>query len=127
MGYITRIDSNGDAEGNFTLVARRRLGRDWGIYPVGSFYLNQNTTGLPVSMFSRIPLLSLPQPKDNFTGKNIMLYYIMVYGGYFLFISMQYYRRLAGADLGILFFEGGGGSWQEFFGGGGGVRVLYNL
>ena len=123
MGYITRIDSNGDAEGNFTLVARRRLGRDWGIYPVGSFYLNQNTTGLPVSMFSRIPLLSLPQPKDNFTGKNIMLYY-MVYGGYFLFISMQYYRRLAGADLGILFF-GGGGVMAGILRGG--VRVLYNL
>ena len=48
MGYITRIDSNGDAEGNYTLLARRKGPDGWGIMPVGTFFLNEDKTGLPV-------------------------------------------------------------------------------
>ncbi len=48
MGYITRIDSNGDAEGNYTLFARKKIEGVWGIVPVGTFFLNDNKTGLPV-------------------------------------------------------------------------------
>ena len=56
MGYITRIDSNGDAEGNYTLLARRKGPDGWGIMPVGTFFLNENKTGLPVSITSEASL-----------------------------------------------------------------------
>ncbi len=49
MGYITRIDSNGNAEGNYTLLARKKGPGGWGVMPVGTFFLNENKTGLPVS------------------------------------------------------------------------------
>ena len=52
MGYILRINSLGDSEGNFSLVARRMHDSDseqFGMYPVGVFRLNQNLTALPVS------------------------------------------------------------------------------
>ena len=56
MGYITRIDSNGDAEGNYTLLARRKGPDGWGIMPVGTFFLNENKAGLPVSITSEASL-----------------------------------------------------------------------
>ena len=53
MGYINRINAAGDAEGNFTLVARK-LGSNgrWGLHPVGVFQLNEDTQTLvlPVSI-----------------------------------------------------------------------------
>ena len=52
MGYILRINSLGDSEGNFSLVARRMHDSEseqFGMYPVGVFRLNQNLTALPVS------------------------------------------------------------------------------
>ena len=54
MGYMTHIDDHGDTQGNFTLLARKRSPRDgekkapYGMYPVGTFLLNQNDTKLPV-------------------------------------------------------------------------------
>ena len=59
MGYMTRVDSNGDAEGNFTLVARKFVDGKWGLHPVGSFFLNQNTTGLPVWHMNRLKIRCL--------------------------------------------------------------------
>ena len=53
MGYINRINAAGDAEGNFTLVARKRGSNGiWGLHPVGVFQLNEDTQTLvlPVSM-----------------------------------------------------------------------------
>lgn len=62
MGYINRINAAGDAEGNFTLVARKygSNGR-WGLHPVGVFQLNEDTQTLvlPVSMsilISKLPV-----------------------------------------------------------------------
>ena len=55
MGYILRINSLGDSEGNFSLVARRMHDSDaeqFGMYPVGVFRLNQNLTALPVSQIT---------------------------------------------------------------------------
>ena len=52
MGYISRINGLGDAEGNFSLVARSIHADDkdqFGMYPVGVFRLNENLTALPVS------------------------------------------------------------------------------
>lgn len=55
MGYISRINSVGDAEGNFSMISRK-LGNDgrWGLYPVGVFQLNENTQTLPVSCFIQL-------------------------------------------------------------------------
>ncbi|KAF4520109.1 hypothetical protein B566_EDAN010265 [Ephemera danica] len=42
MGYEARMDENGDAEGNYTLVTRQRHRRspgDFGLYPAGIFQL----------------------------------------------------------------------------------------
>ena len=55
MGYILRINSLGDSEGNFSLVARRMHDSEFeqfGMYPVGVFRLNQNLTALPVSQIT---------------------------------------------------------------------------
>jgi atrial natriuretic peptide receptor A len=51
MGYMNHIDENGDSQGNFTLLARKR-GADghWGMHPVGNFLINQNGTAIPVSL-----------------------------------------------------------------------------
>ncbi|CAH1794095.1 unnamed protein product [Owenia fusiformis] len=49
MGYMNRIDKNGDAEGNYTLVTLQTSTEgDWGLYPIGQFALNDNATGLPL-------------------------------------------------------------------------------
>jgi len=64
MGYTVYIDSNGDPQGNFTLLARR-LDRDqvgFGMYPVGSFLLDHNDTKLPVSLYSLCVCMVLAPP-----------------------------------------------------------------
>ena len=50
MGYMNYIDMNGDPQGNFTLLARRFNAekQSYGLYPVGTFVLNQNDKKLPV-------------------------------------------------------------------------------
>ncbi|KAF7269656.1 hypothetical protein GWI33_017336 [Rhynchophorus ferrugineus] len=50
MGYIVYMDENGDAEGNYTLIARKPLSgkRDqFGLFPVGIFALPGTQTRLP--------------------------------------------------------------------------------
>ncbi|KAK6170897.1 hypothetical protein SNE40_019184 [Patella caerulea] len=50
MGYISRINAVGDAEGNFSLVARRPVQGapgEWGLLPIGVFRLSENLTELP--------------------------------------------------------------------------------
>ena len=51
LGHTQRLDVNGEAEGNFMFLARRynHTKKEWGMYPIGSFTLNENQTGLPVS------------------------------------------------------------------------------
>ncbi|XP_036369998.1 guanylate cyclase 32E-like isoform X2 [Octopus sinensis] len=45
-GLFFRINSDGDVEGNFSLVARRYTeSKGWGLYPVGVFLLSENLTG----------------------------------------------------------------------------------
>eukprot|EP00106_Octopus_bimaculoides_P006081 XP_014773523.1 PREDICTED: uncharacterized protein LOC106871537 [Octopus bimaculoides] len=47
-GLFFRINSDGDVEGNFSLVARRYTkSKGWGLYPVGVFLLSENLTGHP--------------------------------------------------------------------------------
>lgn len=50
--YMVYIDENGDAEGNYTLLARKphhAIPESYGLYPVGVFTRQQNTSKLPVS------------------------------------------------------------------------------
>ena len=48
MGFMVWMDENGDAEGNYTLVARKKKTTD-GLYPVGTFLLPANSSQVPVS------------------------------------------------------------------------------
>ncbi|KAK9890919.1 hypothetical protein WA026_012260 [Henosepilachna vigintioctopunctata] len=50
MGYIVYMDENGDAEGNYTLIARKPLvdeSEGYGLFPVGIFALGSPRTKLP--------------------------------------------------------------------------------
>lgn len=50
MGYM---DSNGDAEGNYTLLARQEPAPgNFGLYPVGGFSYRHLSDNLPVSAYS---------------------------------------------------------------------------
>ncbi|KDR09970.1 Guanylate cyclase 32E, partial [Zootermopsis nevadensis] len=49
MGYMVYMDQNGDAEGNYTLLARKPhhiSPHEYGLYPVGVFTLRENHDGL---------------------------------------------------------------------------------
>ena len=48
MGYMVYMDENGDAEGNYTLIARKKRDKHYGLYPVGVFGLPVKSTQLPV-------------------------------------------------------------------------------
>lgn len=47
------MDENGDAEGNYTLIARKPLKdnpKEYGLFPVGVFTLHRTDSKLPVSI-----------------------------------------------------------------------------
>lgn len=50
MGYMVAMDENGDAEGNYTIVARTRESEeeDYGLHPIGVFLMPLNSTRIPV-------------------------------------------------------------------------------
>ncbi|GAB6020731.1 hypothetical protein CHUAL_003395 [Chamberlinius hualienensis] len=51
MGYSVYMDKNGDAEGNYTLTARKPIPfttNEFGLYPVGVFQLNENDNDIPI-------------------------------------------------------------------------------
>ncbi|CAL1291491.1 unnamed protein product [Larinioides sclopetarius] len=54
MGYMVYMDENGDAEGNYTLIARKSVpgvNGEYGLYPVGVFQLHENRSAVPVLQF----------------------------------------------------------------------------
>ena len=57
MGYTVWMDENGDAEGNYTLLAKGRIRNttELGLIPVGRFHLNLNHSS------SRLPHPQLKQ------------------------------------------------------------------
>jgi atrial natriuretic peptide receptor A len=60
------MDGNGDAEGNYTLLARKRhflFPQEYGLYPVGVFTLKENDNKI---------LVSKPAPSAINHGKIIM-------------------------------------------------------
>lgn len=53
FSYIVYMDENGDAEGNYTLIARNKLKgneQEYGLFPVGVFSLRRTDSRLPVSI-----------------------------------------------------------------------------
>lgn len=49
------MDENGDAEGNYTLIARKllpQLDDEYGLFPVGVFTIRSNNSKLPVSNYA---------------------------------------------------------------------------
>jgi atrial natriuretic peptide receptor A len=59
------MDENGDAESNYTLLARKRhllFPREYGLYPVGVFTLKENDNKI---------LVSKPAPYASIYGKII--------------------------------------------------------
>jgi atrial natriuretic peptide receptor A len=51
MGYLVHMNECGDAEGNYTLIARKVLtegSSKYGLYPIGVFLMPQNSSDLPV-------------------------------------------------------------------------------
>lgn len=54
---MSYIDENGDAQGNYTLLAKRlhpNLENTYGLYPVGVFISNDNNSALPVSTIAQV-------------------------------------------------------------------------
>ncbi|KAK9753824.1 Receptor family ligand binding region [Popillia japonica] len=51
MGYMVYMDENGDAEGNYSLIARKALPDnpgEYGLFPVGIFTVDRTNHALPV-------------------------------------------------------------------------------
>ncbi|GIY64839.1 guanylate cyclase 32E [Caerostris extrusa] len=69
MGYMVYMDENGDAEGNYTLIARKPVpgvNGEYGLYPVGVFQLNENRSTVPVLQFlSDIDWVGGSAPSDE--------------------------------------------------------------
>lgn len=57
MGFLVSIDKNGDASGNYTLIARKRRATShttlsssaFGLFPIGIFQMPPNSSHIPVS------------------------------------------------------------------------------
>ncbi|KAG5320032.1 GCY3E cyclase, partial [Acromyrmex heyeri] len=55
MGYMVYMDENGDAEGNYTLIALdNRPVKGYGLYPIGYFIGKEQGTNLPVTHTGKI-------------------------------------------------------------------------
>lgn len=49
MGYMVYMDQNGDAEGNYTLISRKKHSNHYGLHPIGVFQMPLNSSDIPVS------------------------------------------------------------------------------
>ncbi|KAL1427124.1 hypothetical protein MTO96_017729 [Rhipicephalus appendiculatus] len=70
MGFMVRMDDNGDAEGNYTLIALKKYdahsGSSYGLFPVGVFELSGNGSTLPVlKLFDTIEGIKGAPPRDE--------------------------------------------------------------
>lgn len=53
MGYYVYMDENGDAEGNYTLIARKEVPGSpgkYGLFPVAIFQLAENRSNIQVGI-----------------------------------------------------------------------------
>ena len=93
MGYMGYIDSNGDPQGNFTLLARR-IDRDkagFGMYPVGSFLLDHNDTKLLVSSLLKSDIFLLWQTISWLVSPVSFRAHVMHVGPTYSILSCTYY------------------------------------
>ncbi|KAF5291191.1 hypothetical protein FQA39_LY14433 [Lamprigera yunnana] len=78
MGYMVYIDENGDAGGNYTLIARKQLTSrcdEYGLFPIGTFGLEDGKSGLPtLRIVDNIEWVAghspLAVPKCGFRGEH---------------------------------------------------------
>ncbi|KAK4875872.1 hypothetical protein RN001_012294, partial [Aquatica leii] len=71
MGYMVYVDENGDAGGNYTLIARKQLQNrcdEYGLFPIGTFGLENEKSSLPslridenINWVAGHPPLAVPQ------------------------------------------------------------------
>jgi len=47
--FMVFMDENGDAEGNYTVIALDNQARGYGLYPIAHFVEKEEGTNLPVS------------------------------------------------------------------------------
>ncbi|GBM93805.1 Guanylate cyclase 32E, partial [Araneus ventricosus] len=86
MGYMVYMDENGDAEGNYTLIARKPVpgvNGEYGLYPVGVFQLHENRSAVPVLQFiSSIDWVAGFPPSDEpncgFHGEKCVMWKLAV-------------------------------------------------
>ncbi|XP_022917688.1 guanylate cyclase 32E [Onthophagus taurus] len=76
MGYMVNMDENADAEGNYTVIARKRFENSgmYGLFPVGIFALPNGNDKLPIlRLFSEIDWVAkkppIAIPKCGFRGE----------------------------------------------------------
>ncbi|XP_044753135.1 guanylate cyclase 32E-like [Coccinella septempunctata] len=103
MGYIVYMDENGDAEGNYTLIARKPLSnnsRGYGLFPVGNFALRNSNTKLPIlNLHSQIDWFNgyppIAVPVCGFRGENCISHTIEILygvtGGVFLILLIIFF------------------------------------
>lgn len=60
MGYMVSMDQNGDAEGNYTLIARKKRNSSlvsnfssFGLHSIGGFFIPDNASQLPVKTWQK--------------------------------------------------------------------------
>lgn len=87
MGYMGYMDSNGDAEGNYTLLGRK-TGPDGklGLYPVGVFTYGHQSTSLPeLKLTSEIEWVNgeppIAEPPCGFVGEKCVSHTMEIIGG----------------------------------------------
>ncbi|XP_055624109.1 speract receptor isoform X2 [Toxorhynchites rutilus septentrionalis] len=83
MGYLTHIDENGDAAGNYTILARKPFasassGREFGLFPIGRFSA-PNTEHVPdIKLFDAIDWAGsgppIAEPPCGFRGEKCISY-----------------------------------------------------
>ncbi|XP_055934070.1 guanylate cyclase 32E-like [Argiope bruennichi] len=87
MGYMTYMDENGDAEGNYTLISRQKVPEypgEYGLYPVGVFQLPENKSALPnLKFLADIEWVGNGPPADEpvcgFHGKKCVMWKVAIF------------------------------------------------
>ncbi|XP_053204418.1 guanylate cyclase 32E-like isoform X2 [Panonychus citri] len=66
MGYMVYMDQNGDAEGNYTLIARKKRDGKYGLHPIGVFQMPINSSDLPsLNLVDSVEWVSDYPPADE--------------------------------------------------------------
>ncbi|XP_074600822.1 guanylate cyclase 32E-like [Brevipalpus obovatus] len=74
MGYMVYMDQNGDAEGNYTLISRKKYSNHYGLHPIGVFQMPLNSSDIPnLNLFDSVEWIGegapLYEPICGFDGE----------------------------------------------------------